>query len=312
MFKKGIVISARGKGSFTKEQINVLRESMDVTFYERLDLFDNEEFIKLVKDFEIIGVTRRTMQNIGKEIFERLPLLKGIAIYSTGYEWIDMEYLKERGILLSYLPNYCKVSVAEHTLAMILTLSRRIHLTYDYARGIINNDVSLRGFELRGKTVGIIGYGRIGQETARLVRAFGTRVIYYDKKVKSDSVEFNQLLRESDIIVINCSKKRDQKPIINKEEIQKVKKGVVIVNSARADLVDNSAIIWGIEQKIIFGYGVDDKVKELSDANLEPGRVLQTSHTAWYSTEAIKRGTNAWVENLVGLATGNYENIVEV
>ncbi|HYH04505.1 MAG TPA: NAD(P)-dependent oxidoreductase [Bacillota bacterium] len=312
----GIVISASGEKSFNQMQIAKLQAGLRVDFYMQKVEFSEEQFVEIVSDYEIIGITRRPLKDIGAGVLERLTKLKGISIFSTGYEWIDCQFLNQHGIKVAYLPEYSTVSVAEHTIGLLLVALRRIHLSHDYARNRLNSSISLRGYELYGKKIGIIGFGRIGQKVMAMLEPFGVCARYYDKALNKQQIipgkfqEWDTLLSTSDIIVICASKERGMPPIIRAAEIGLMKKGVTIINSARADLVDNEAIINGIKSQTIFTYAVDDKLDIFQKADIETGRIIETGHTAWYSTEAIARGIDQWVDNIVGLATGNYQNLI--
>ncbi len=308
-----IIISASGKETFTVEQLKNLELTGDVHFYAQKEPLSEQVFISLVQNFEVIALTRRPLKDLGKNILEHLPVLKGLAVYSTGYEWIDTEYLRKRNIVLSYLPDYCTITVAEHTVGMLLSLSRRFMLSSDYACQRIDRSISLRGFDLFGKKVGIIGYGKIGERAAGLLQSFGVEIIWYDKQKEcagsSWSTPLGTVLKESDIIILTASKQRGEAPLIGSEQLAVMKQGVVVVNSSRSDLVDNQAMIIALKSKKVFSYAVDDVVPELQVEGVEPGRVFQTSHTAWYSTEAIARGTQSWVENIICLLKDSPVNI---
>lgn len=306
MKKRGVIISALGKDSFTHPQIGRIESCMDVVFYAQLGPMGREEWIEVAKPAEILGITRRPIKNIDAGMIEALPDLRGLAIYSTGYEWIDLTALRRRGIRLSYLPDYSAVSVAEHTMGVLLTMSRRIHLTYDRSRGMVPDWVSLRGTELRGKRLGLVGLGTIGREVAHRAAAFGMEVCYYDLRRISEPnatyVAWEELLQSADFIALTCSKERGAEPVIGTRELGLMKQGAYLINTARADLVEAGAVLAAIRAGDLAGYAVDDTLAVFNDPTLEPGRILQTGHTAWYSTEAIRRGTEAWVENLVRLA----------
>ncbi|MCL6479052.1 MAG: hypothetical protein K6T65_11665 [Peptococcaceae bacterium] len=145
------------------EQVQKIKSVSAVTFHARLDPLTREELVELAHDAEILGVTRRSVKHLGADTLSRLPRLKGLAVYSTGYEWLDHYYLVRRGIVLSYLKNYSTDTVAEHVMGLMLSMSRRIHLSYDRVRGLAPADTSLCGWELKGKKLGIIGLGRIGR-----------------------------------------------------------------------------------------------------------------------------------------------------
>lgn len=389
--KKGIIISALGSGSFAHEQVERLQACLDVTFHARLGLMTREEFVRLAEPAEILAVTRRSIKNLDAESLQLLPNLQALAIYSTGYEWVDVEHLRQRGIAIAYLPEYSTVAVAEHTLGLMLSMSRRIHLAFDKVRGYVPEGISLRGFELRGKTLGLVGLGRIGREVAKMAAAFGMKIYYYDEAVelannrrtveihgaenddaKTDGAEtsaagtvgaktgtveanlaitnvpskheleasggefafesieervsgiiagaaavgveylpFRELLPRADYLVLVCSKKRHAPPVIGETELALLKPSTYLINTARADLVNAQAVVAAIKEKRLEGYAVDDAIDVfLNDPEIQPGRILQTGHSAWYSTEAIQRGTEEWVENIVALATGEPRNLV--
>lgn len=316
MKPKCVIMSASGEKSFTADQVKELRDSLSVDFLTILEPLDDEKFIRHAKDAEILAVTRRSIKDFNRQIIDALPHLKALAIYSTGYEWVDMEYMRKKNIAVSFLPEYCTISVAEHTLAMILTMMRRTHMSFDKVRGLIPEETSLRGYELRDKNVGIIGLGRIGSEIARLLKALHTNVCYYDiRSIEYPAAEFKprqKLLEQSDLIVLACSKKRNEAPIIGAEELTKIKKGAFLINPARSDLVEIRAVVDALKEKRLMGYAVDDNIGDFS-AELDYGRILQTGHTAWYSTEAIERGTSQWAKNVIGMAgvkTGSHANIL--
>jgi phosphoglycerate dehydrogenase-like enzyme len=311
-----VIMSALGENSFTEGQVMALKDRLDVDFITVMKPVDEDEFISLSEKAEILAVTRRSIRDFNRRMIDALPRLRSLAIYSTGYEWVDTEYLREKGVSMSYLPEYCTVSVAEHTLAMILTMTRRTHLSYDMVRALIPEDTSLRGFELRGKLVGIIGLGRIGSEIARLLKALRAKVFYYDIRPIQDPVAeyrpMEKLVEQSDILVLACSKKRNEAPVIGAREIARIQSHALLVNPARSDLVDTRAIVRALKEKRLTGYAVDDNLGDISEG-LDYGRILQTGHTAWYSTEAIERGTDQWVKNILemaGVETGSRKNIL--
>lgn len=314
MKKKAVIISALGENSFSPQQVKQLKKVLDVTFYSQMNEMDEADFINACREAHIIGITRRPFKDFNSTLVASCPQLRAIAIFSTGYEWLDIDYLHKQGVIVSYIPDYCVVTVAEHTIALMLSMSRRIHLSFDKVRGIIPSNISLRGWELRGKSLGIIGFGRIGQEIARLAKPFGMKIFYYDKKQIPTTFQFlplKDLLIKSDIVVLAASKTRGELPIISQDQIILMKNSVYIINVGRSSLVDNEALLAAIIDKRVAGYAVDDRIEYfLIQKEIEPGRILQTGHTAWYSTEALARGTKKWVKNIISLATDNPKNII--
>jgi phosphoglycerate dehydrogenase-like enzyme len=309
------VLAARGAASFSPVQLTELSGVSRLTVHEVLSRLCNEDLISLCRDTEILGITRRATINIDEELISGMPELRGIAVHASGYDWIDLNALKCRNIAVSILPDYSTQTVAEHTLGMVLTLSRRLHLSDRVTSGELPASISLRGWELAGKTLGIIGLGRIGKALARMACAFSMNVIYNDKQeIKSDSgsaASFKKLLSSSDVVVLACSYQRGAPPIINYSAIGEMKEGAYLVNPVRQALVDNNSILQAIRDKRLAGYAVDDRVFTREQlAGIEPGRLFQTGHTAWYSNEAIIRGTQCWVDNLVALARNRPVNLI--
>lgn len=303
-----VVMAAQGRDSFSATQLHALEAAMDVTFHAVPGQLTHDRMRDLCADAEIIGFTRRATLNFDARLIDSLPSLRAVAVYATGSDWLDRDTLTQRGIRLALLPDYSTRSVAEHTLGLMLTLSRRLHLSDRISRGELPRSVSMRGFELSGKTLGIIGYGRIGQAVARLACAFGMRVLAHDLSVKPITTEVEhvsqqELLAASDMVVLACSLTRGAAPLIDGSVLTAMKAGALLINPSRSALVDNAAVLQAILERRLRGYAVDDAVFSAEQlALVEHGRILQSAHTAWYSDEAMARGTQAWVEALVELA----------
>jgi phosphoglycerate dehydrogenase-like enzyme len=312
---KMVILSAQGAASFSQEQLAELSRVSELTTHQVLHRLSNRELISLCRDAEILGITRRATINIDEEMISGIPCLKGVAVYASGYDWVDLNALGRRGVALSILPDYSTQTVAEHTWGMILTMSRRLHLSDLVAKGELPPYISLRGCELAGKTLGIIGMGRIGKAIARIAEAFSIRVIWHDiEDLQCESgtaVPFDEILSSSDITVLACSHERGSCPIIDEPVLGRMKEGAYLINPVRQALVDNDAVLRAIGNKRLAGYAVDDRVFTAAQlATIEPGRILQTGHTAWYSNEAMERGTQCWTDNLVALAKGRPINLV--
>ncbi|MEW6182978.1 MAG: D-isomer specific 2-hydroxyacid dehydrogenase family protein [Bacillota bacterium] len=312
---RAVIICARGEQSFPPDQVKRLRLASDAVFHARLNPLSKEEFIRLCRDADIVAVTRRSVKELGADILGELPALKGLAIYATGYDWVDHYHLAARGVPLSYLPDWAAVSVAEHVMGLMLAMSRRVHLSHDRVRGLVPEGVSLCGWELRGKKLGIIGLGRIGQRVAKLAVAFGMEVYYYDLERKSVTgasyLPLSELLRSCDVISLSASRRYGEPPILTRENIRLIKKGACVINAGRPALADTPALIKAINDGRLVGYAVDETLEDsLLGEIRDYGRVLQTGHTAWYSREAIARGTSRWADNIIALAVDSPINVL--
>jgi lactate dehydrogenase-like 2-hydroxyacid dehydrogenase len=311
---KMVILSAQGAASFSPGQLDELSGVSKLTTHQVLHRLSNGELIELCSNAEILGITRRATINIDEELISGIPGLKGIAVYASGYDWVNLDALDRKGVALSILPDYSTQTVAEHTWGMILTMTRRLHLSDRVSKGELPSYISLRGCELAGKTLGIIGMGRIGKAIARISEAFSIRVIWYDKKdiqsVSGTAVPFDEVLSSSDITVLACSHERGAGPIID-ATTARIKEGAYLINPVRQALVDNDSVLKAIINKRLAGYAVDDRVFTAAQlATVEAGRILQTGHTAWYSNEAMERGTQCWVDNLIALARRQPINMV--
>jgi phosphoglycerate dehydrogenase-like enzyme len=311
------VMAARGGESFSAAQLRSLEEAAHLTVHTAPERLTRDAVAAVCGDAEIVGLTRRAVADINSDLIDALPRMRGLAVYASGYDWIDLEALRRRSVLLSVLPDYSTQAVAEHTLGLMLSMSRRLHLSERVVRGELPSSTSLRGWELRGKTLGLVGLGRTGRAVARLADALGMRVVYFDiahsrqEKVGADTLSFHDLLEQSDVVVLTCSKQRGTAPLIDAEALRAMKPGAYLINPSRSALVDNAAVLQAITTRRLAGYAVDDNAFDaIQLSTVEPGRILQTGHTAWYSDEAISRGTQTWTENLVALACNRPMNLV--
>lgn len=293
-----------------------------------------------IRDFEVLSIF--IYSRVGKEVIDGLPHLKLVATRSTGYDHIDLAAAKSRGVMVSNVPMYGEHTVAEHTFALILALSRNVHKSHVRR---LKNDFSiegLRGFDLKGKTIGVIGAGKIGLHVIRIARGFGMRVLAYDtfqNNFLSDVLDFvyvplDQLLAESDIITLHTSYNKKTHHLINEHSIGKIKRGSLLVNTARGELVDNNALIRALDSGLLAGAGLDviegehliKEEKELlsgtklkgdlselvNDHNLlRRDNVVYTPHIAFYSEEALHRILHTTIENITCFTVGVCQNTVE-
>ena len=280
---------------------------------------------------------------ITERLLAKLPNLRFIATASTGYDHIDMSAVKKRGIIVSNVPSYGENTVAEHTFALILSLSRKIHHSYNRTKAGDFSLNGLRGFDLKGKTIGIIGTGHIGSIVARIAYGFEMKILAYDvyqskelkKRFKVNYVPFIRLLKESDIVTLHAPYLKSTHHLINEKSIKFMKKGSLLINTARGGLVDTKALVLALKKGILAGAGLDvleaeALIKEESElltkrsaayhdirAALEghmllsQNNVLVTPHNAFNSVEAIERILDTTVSNVFAYFKGKPINIVK-
>lgn len=288
---------------------------------------------------EVISIF--TFSKANKDILEKFPSLKYVTTRSTGFDQIDLEYCKSRNIEVSNVPTYGMHSVAEHTFALILAISQKIVPSVERTRRGDFSLGGLRGFELYGKTLGIVGTGNIGKVVAEIALGLGMKVIAYnrheDDDLKNKGVEFkdfDSVLGESDIITLHLPYNKDTHHIINLGNINKFKKGVIFINNARGGLVETQAILEALNQEIFAAAGLDVLEEEFGireeselitakyteDRDLKTGLlnhilldrddVLITPHNAFDSNEAVSQILQTTLENIKSFLSGNPQNLV--
>lgn len=291
------------------------------------------------KDIEIISIF--IYSSITKDLIDKLPNLKFITTRSMGYDHIDVDYCKQRGIKVACVPTYGSHTVAEHTFALILTISRKIVPSVERARnGQFGND-GLEGFDLFGKTIGLIGTGHIGTNVAEIALCFGMKVLAFnrheDPELINKGVRFvslDELLQNSDIVSLHLPHTKETEHIINMDSIQKFKKGAVLINTARGALIETQAIAQGLEMGILSGVGldvleeevdlreerellsaeylkkVDLKTQLLNHVLLTQSDVIITPHNAFNSKEALEEILNITIVNINSYMNNAPTNII--
>ncbi len=249
--------------------------------------------------------------------------VKLIALRSAGYNNVDVKHAFGK-IHVVHVPAYSPYAVAEHAMALLLTSVRRIHKAYNRTR---DNNFSLNGligFDLHGKTVGVIGTGKIGRIFADICRGFGMNVLAYDKyPSESDFIRYlplDELLEKSDIVSLHCPLTEETRHLINASSIARMKKGVVVINTSRGALIDAEALLEGIKQRQI-GAACLDVYEEESDIFFEDRsghiladdvlarlismpNVIVTSHQAYLTSEALDSIAKTTVENIRSYMSG--------
>lgn len=294
---------------------------------------------KLAADAEVVSVF--IYSTVDKDVLDRMPNLRMVATRSTGFDHIDLQECERRGITVSNVPYYGENTVAEHAFGLILSLSRKIYKAYMRTTRLDFSLEGLRGTDLKDKTIGIVGAGRIGLHVVRIAKGFGMNVLVYDVRHEQLLAEvlgftyvgFEELLRRSDVISLHAPLTKATHHMINSENINLVKRGAILVNTARGSLVETEALITALNQGIIAGAGLDvfegeEAVKEdtailaqklpgeqlrdilLSYTLLHRDNVVITPHIGFYSEEALRRIEETTVENIFGFIRDRKQNVV--
>lgn len=275
------------------------------------------------------GVCAFVNDTLDRETLTRLSDVgvKTIALRSAGYNHVDLEAARELNLLITRVPAYSPYAVAEHTLALILSLNRQIHRAYNRVREGNFALQGLLGFDIHGLTAGVIGTGKIGLCVARILKGFGCRVLTYDPYISEEaeamgceSVDLQTLLSSSDIVSLHCPLTPDTYHLIDQPTLQSMKRGVMLINTSRGGLIDTQAVIEGLKSGHV-GYLGLDVYEEESDLFFEDlsGSVIQddlfarlltfpnvliTGHQAFFTQNALRAIAETTLQNLDDFARG--------
>lgn len=313
-----VVVSRAGRGSLPEPAWQRLEAAAQVRMVRRDTAPGRDEAIALLRDADYLGATNVCLPRLDGALLDALPRLRGVVLYATGYDHVDVPMLRRRGVGLVVLPDYATTAVAEHALALLLALATRLHLAHDRSRGLAGPRTSLRGVELSGRTLGVVGVGRIGTRVAGLARGLGMSVLGHDidpaatARASAAGVEttgLDDLLRRSDAVALTASHRLGRPPVLGPAEVAAMRPGALLVNVGRPALVDTPAALAALRSGHLRGYAVDDVVLDpstdtRSEADLVgQGRLLQTGHSAWWRDEVLERGARMWGERLLAAVT---------
>ena len=284
----------------------------------------NEDTVELAQGFD--GVCVFVNDTVNAAVIDRLAEMgvRVVALRCAGFNNVDMKQALNK-IHVVHVPAYSPYAVAEHAIALLLTSIRRIHKAYNRSRDYNFSLSGLAGFDFYGKTVGVIGTGRIGQVFINICRGFGMNVLAYDKYPAAgldngDTIRYvglDELFEKSDIISLHCPLLEDTYHIINKQALDQCKKGVVLINTSRGALVDAEALLEGIKSRKV-GAACLDVYEEEADLFFEDNsnhimdddtlarlismpNVIVTSHQAFLTVEALENIAETTVENIVAI-----------
>ena len=298
-----------------------LRALGDVVIYDH-STKDEAEVIRRIDDAEIVVANKSP---ISRRVLDACPNAKYITIQATGYDPIDYVYAREKGIPVSNVPTYGTASVAQFAIALLLEIcghaahhSDAVHAGrwaecgewtfWDYPM-----------IELAGKTMGIIGFGRIGQNVGRIAKALGMNVIAFNRSRSAEGaeiaeyVELDELLHRADVISLHCPLFPETRGIINRETISKMKDGVIIINNSRGPLVVEQDLADALNSGKVYAAGLDVVSSEPISADnplLKAKNCLITPHISWAPKESRQRIMDCTVENIRAFQAGKPQNVV--
>lgn len=322
-----------------REIFGSLAESHDIEFIEaplRKETADRHSGADIISTF--------IFSRLDRQVLEHLPALRLIATRSTGFDHIDTTYCAQRGIAVVNVPSYGENTVAEHVFALLLAISHRLPEAMERAQRGHFSPEGLQGFDLAGKTLGVIGTGRIGQHAIRIARGFQMRVLAHDAYPVSrlagelgfHYVDRDTLYQEADIVSLHVPSSPETRHMLSDGAFARMKDGVVLINTARGDLIDTRALIEALTSGKVAAAGLDvlpdePLIREEAElicsiyceqhdlrnlvANhvlLRMRNVIITPHSAFNTREAVRRIAETTVANIQAFAAGRPQNLVAV
>ena len=278
-----------------------------------------DQIVAAAADADVLCM-RDQFGQVTKDVFDRLPKLKLIVTRSVGYDHIDLDEAKRRGIPVCHIPDYGAHMIAEQAFGLLLAIARNVVRGNErYKLEHRFSDQGLQGIELFGKTLGVIGTGRIGMHCVRIAKGFGMRVVAHDvyqNEAAAQDLNFTylpleELLAESDFVSLNVALTENTHHLINADRLAQMKKGTILVNTARGAVVDTQALIDALRSGQLGGAGLD-VLEDERDVYHDFGslNVVVTPHLGWYTDGAVARILKITFEILTAFKHG--EQIYQV
>lgn len=294
----------------------------EVKVYDRTSYVEDPIIAERIGDADVVVMNKTP---ISKATIDQCPNLKMIAVLATGYNVVDYNYAKEKGIPVCNVPTYGTACVGQYAIALLLEICHHIgHHSQTVHDGKWASHIDWCYWdypliELDGKTAGIIGFGRIGQTTGRIAKAMGMNVLAYDLypndsgKTIGEYVDLDTLLAKSDVIFLHCNLTADNEKMINKSTIAKMKDGVILINNSRGQLIDEQDVTDALNSGKIAAAGLDVVYTEPIKADnplLKAKNCIITPHMSWGAKEARQRIMDITVDNVKAFMAGSPANVV--
>lgn len=287
---------------------------MEVVCYDNR-VEDTATLIERSKDADVVVLSNF---KYGRDVMEHCPNLKMVCVAFTGVDHVDMEYCRERGIIVCNCAGYSTVAVADLVFGMVISLARNIPQCDQAVRHGGTKD-GLVGYELEGKTFGVIGLGAIGQRVARIASAFGCRVLGYNRSEKNlpnvEQVSLETLLKESDIVSLHVPLTAETKGLINKDRLAMMKPTAYLINTSRGPVVDSEALAEALKKGVIAKAAVDVFEMEppvpQDHVLFTAPNLLATPHTAFAGPQAFQKRAVIVMDNISKWLDGKPQNIVK-
>ncbi len=305
-----------------EEDWESLKNHPQVTSFHKYVNVNEAQIIEIAKDADLVITNSGTYR---ANTLSALPNLRYLGIMTTGYNHVDLPMAHERNIIVTNIPAYGTMSVAQHVMGLLLEICCKVGFYNEAVKRTYWQEEDNfmfrigRQFELAGKTMGIFGLGNIGYAVAKMAQGFGMNIIahsrYNNPAFESSFIEYvskEELFTRSDVISLNASLSEETYRVINEESIEKMKPGVIILNAARGEMIDEEALAHGIYSGKVYAAGLDTLSEEPPKPNnplLGLPQCIITPHMAWSTQEAMKRIVETAINNAIAYLDGNPVNV---
>lgn len=297
-----------------------LEQFGELVVYERTPIEDADEIVRRIGEAQIVYTNKTPLS---KAVFERCSQIEFVGVLATGYNVVDIEAAKDAGVTVSNVPAYGTDAVGQFAIAMLLEICHHVAHHSDAVHAGRWSKCPDFCFwdtpqiELAGKTMGIIGYGRIGRATARIAKGLGMKILAYDgegrQSMESEYVPLEELLRQSDVISLHCPLTPETEGIIDANRIKQMKDGVILLNNSRGSLIVERDLASALQSGKVYAAGLDVvSVEPIREDNplLRAPNCLITPHISWASRESRERLMTIAVDNLRAYLSGKPIHVV--
>ena len=308
-----VVITDCDHGSIEEEKKEFGRIAAELILAQ---IEEEEELIRVCRDAD--GLLNQYAL-LTRKVLETLPKCKVISRYGVGVDSVDLKAATDLGIIVANVPDYCMDEVANQTIAMILTLIRK---TAFFDRKVKSGEwdfhLGIPIYRTKGKTLGLIGCGKIGLEVAKRISAFGVKVMTFDPYLEKapegiELKDFDSVLKESNFISVHCPLNNSTRHLIGEKEFKKMEKKPLLINTSRGPIIDEKALIHALREGILSGAGLDVLETEPPDSQnplLRMENVVLSPHIGFYSEESISELKRRTAKNVADVLTGKWPDSV--
>lgn len=297
------------KKDFSAEQIKILENAGKLKFIEEKHDMYNAEYVKS-NEAKIIAIDPDLIDwNLSNDVIEKIPNLKGICLMSTSFSYVDVEFCKQKDIIVTNVPKYSTDSVAEYACFLMMAIAKKLPLQL---KNNLREDFSSQYMQMqvKGKRALIIGLGAIGTRIGEILQGMGLEVMYWSRKSRNDKfqyIELEEAFRIADFIFPIFSVNEQTKTIITDKLINSMKSTASIISMLEKDIFNTELILNKVKNNELYGFAFENSDDSLN--NYE-GNVMVTSQYAWYTEEAFENCIKIWTESIIGVVTGKIVNQV--